>query len=111
MIKIKGGQNRNMISSLYKSMPLLISMALSIIIYFNIDKQDKFTKKISSYITIKQEWKACFCVCCVFLVMLIIGILGIYVIYIPDFVYYALTGIITGVGISIAIKISPKSSR
>jgi len=100
-----------MISSLYKLMPLLISMALSIIIYFNIDKKDKFTKKISSYITIKQEWKACFCVCCVFLVMLIIGILGIYVIYIPDFIYYILTGIIAGVGISIAIKISPKSIR
>lgn len=100
-----------MISSLYKSMPLLISMALSMIIYFNIDKKDKFTKKVSSYITIKQEWKACFCICCVFLVMLIIGILGIYVISIPDFIYYILTGIIEGVGISIAIKISPKSSR
>ena len=100
-----------MISSLHKSMPLLISMALSIIIYFNIDKKDKFTKKISSYITIKQEWKACFCVCCVFLGMLIIGILGIYVISIPNFIYSALTGIIAGVGISIAIKISPKSIR
>lgn len=98
-----------MISFLYKSMPLLISMALSIIIYPNIDKKYEFTKKISSYIAIKQEWKSGFCACFTLLFILIIGILGIYVIFIPNFIYYILTGIIAGIGSSIAIKISPKS--
>lgn len=111
MIKIKGGQNRNMISSLYKFSPMLISMTLSMIIYLSIDKKDKLTKKISSYLTIKQEWKACFCVCFAFLSILIIGILGIYIIYIPDYIYFVLTGIIAGIGISIANKISPNSVR
>lgn len=94
-----------MISSLYKALPMLISMTLTMIIYFNIDKKDKLTKKISSYIPIKEEWKAFFCLCCVLLSILIMGILGIYIINIPNYIYYVFIGIITGVGCSIVSRI------
>lgn len=100
-----------MISSFSKSMPLLISMVLSMIIYFNMDKEDNFTQKISAYIPIKQEFKSLFCVFLVFLIIPIIGILGIYVFPIENYIYYALIGIISGVGISLAIKLSPKTIK
>ena len=100
----------NVISLGYEIIPFIICMLVSMIIYLNIDKEDKFTEKINSAIVVHSEWKACFCVCSTLLGILIIGIIGIYVIILPESVHYGITGIITGIGASIAAKVSDKNS-
>jgi hypothetical protein len=98
-----------MISSLYRSIPILLSLILSEFIYINIDKKYEVTNKISSKLHIKQEWKTCFCICCAFIGMLIIGVFGIYVIDIPELLYSILSGILMGTSISIVAKMSHKN--
>ena len=95
-----------MLSSLYKLIPLFISMLLSMIIYYFIDKKCNITKKLNSLIPVNEEWKSFFCVCFMFVIIIICGILGIYIISIPEPIYYMLIGIVVGIGIEISTNIS-----
>ena len=98
-----------MINSFLNKLPMIIALSLSMIIYFSIDKNNKITNKINSYINIDYKWRPCFFVCSTFLITFIVGILGIYIIHIPDLIYSVLSGIILGVGTSISVKTSQVS--
>ena len=91
---------------LYRSLPWILSLTLSQFIYIKIDKKYEVTNKVSLKLHIKQDWKACFCICCMFICILVVGILGIYVIDIPSILYSIVCGIITGIGISMVTKMS-----
>ena len=93
-------------SLIYKIFPMLLSLSLTQIIYFKIDKKYEVTKKINLKLRIRQEWKAFFCVTSSFVFILGVGILGIYVIEIPTTVYFILCGIYSGFSIGVANKIS-----
>lgn len=96
---------------LYKLLPMLLSLTLSLSIYLKIDEKYAVTNKISSKLRIQQQWKAFFCVNCIMISILIIGVFGIYVIDIPAIIYSILSGILAGMGIGMANKMSIKKSK
>lgn len=99
-----------MVNSLVKTMPMLLFIMISQLIYLKIDNKYNVTNKISSRISIRQELKAFLCICCVMISILIIGVIGIYVIDINNTLYSVISGTITGIGISISVKLSKKQT-
>ena len=91
---------------LSKILPMILSLALSQFIYFKIDKKYGVTNKISLKLRMRQEWKPTFCAGIGLVFPLVLGIMGVYVIEIPTTVYFILSGIFTGIGISISNKIT-----
>jgi len=99
-----------MANSLVKALPMLLSMMIRQLIYLKIDNKYNVTNKISSRLSIRQELKAFFCICCVMISILIIGVIGIYVIDINNTLYGVISGTLTGIGISISVKLSKKQT-
>jgi hypothetical protein len=97
-----------MANSLVKALPMLLSMMISQLIYLKIDSKYNVTNKISSRLSIRQEFKAFLCICSVLISILIIGVIGIYVIDITNTLYGIISGLLAGIGIVISVKLSKK---
>ena len=92
-----------MVNFLQKITPMIVVMAISMIIYLKIDKDNKYSKKIKSYIKVKNEWKSVFCIVCMFILIFLIALIPM-----ADSIIYMLYGIIIGVGIPITTKVESK---
>ncbi|WP_032121033.1 hypothetical protein [Clostridium amazonitimonense] len=97
---------KDLLNKLLPILPMLLTLTLSQIIYLKMDKRYGLTNKISAKLPVKQDQKELFCICCFMISMLIIGVFGIYVIHIPSTIYFGLSGILLGIGISVTHKIS-----
>lgn len=97
--------------SLAKTLPMLVALILSQLLYLKIDAKFNLTGKIALKLPIRAEWKASFIICAVILSILLVGVIGIYVIDIPDLLYAVICGIFAGVSICIAIKLPHKDKN
>ncbi|MSR92061.1 hypothetical protein [Inconstantimicrobium porci] len=99
-----------MLNFLYRFCPFVIPMVICMFIYSKIDKHDTLTKKISSHLKVKEQWKAFCFVCFMFLVIIISGIIGMFT-PIPEYAYSIFCGIIAGFCIPIALKLDPSKKK
>lgn len=81
---------------LFRLLPFIIVMIISLIVYCKGDVRYDLTSKISFKLHIKKEWMAFCFMCFGFIIILIIGILGIYFINISSTLFFVICGIITG---------------
>jgi hypothetical protein len=93
----------------YRLLTMYIPFVISYLIYKRVDRNYRFSKKITKMLTIKKEWKPFVVISSTFLIIIILGMIGIYVIVFSDTVYFILAGTIFGLGISISGNINKLS--
>lgn len=101
---------RKLLYNLLPYLPMILSLILSLFIYFKIDEKYGVTNKISLKLRLSQEWKPFLCVFSFFVFILGLGMLGIYIIEIPNTVYTILCWIYSGISIGIANKLAIKKN-
>lgn len=88
--------------------PMILALVITIFIFIPISTRLNLAEKISKHIPTEPKFKPLFFSVIIVIILLIIGLLGLYIIPMSNFIYYILTGIVAGIGISITVELSPK---
>lgn len=100
-----------MMKYLNSLIPVILALAFTVIIFIPINNKFNISNKIAPVIPTTPKFKPLFFTVATILLLLIIGLLGLYVVPMSNFVYYILTGIVAGIGISITVELSPKHHK
>ncbi|MBU3137405.1 hypothetical protein KPL39_14135 [Clostridium gasigenes] len=94
-----------MLDSIIKSLFMMVPMALSMAVYYKIDKECSITDKISSKIKVDKKWQPVLVICCSFAFIIIFSIIIGYIINIPENLFLIFNGFIMGIGLGFALKL------
>lgn len=97
--------------TLKRTLPFVIIIAATMLIYGKIDQKYLITDKISSKLKISKRWQPVFFAIMPLLVIIILGFIGILFIRIPDIVYCVVSGIVSGIGVQMATKIAAQRPK